>query len=320
MILKVNIKKTFTIIDLFPKRSWISICCILLSIYIQGQPFPVIITIAVSPPFSSKIDYYISQPNKIMATFLNTSMEPVDVYVKGSIQSEGGINVYTDPDFRMTPQLTLLPGLPYNLNRFNLEQVFDADHLNCQGITFNELVYRNGLPEDYYTICLQAFDYETREPLSAENPQGCSNSFLVLDLEPPIVLSPLNGTVFEPVIPQNFIFMWTRPPGSPDNTQFSVKMVEVLPYDRDMNDAMKSASHPVFFETTVNVTSCLLGPDNPTLTEGKTYAWMVIAIDPSGQAVFRNNGESEVNSFIYEAPDTIPAFLPDSTNVSTEQK
>jgi len=182
------------------------------------------------------------------------------------------------------------------------------------------VLYRGGLPEDYYTICLQAFDYETGEPLSAESPQGCSNAFLVLDLEPPIALSPVDGTEFEPVTPQNFVFVWTRPPGSPDNTEFNVKIVEVLPSDRNINDAMKSASHPVFFETTVSVTSCLLGPAEPTLTEGKSYAWMVTAIDPSGQAVFRNNGESEVISFKYMIPDTIPALPPDSINVSTERK
>jgi TANFOR domain-containing protein len=305
--------------------SWIK-CLISFSIVLlfftiaHAQPYTVSVTLAVSPPYTSKIDDYISQPNKIMATFINTSLEPVDVYVHGSIQSEGGINVYTDPDFRMSPPITLQPGIPYTMNRFNLEQVFDEDHLQCQGITIEEVLYRGGLPEDYYTICLQAFDNETGEPLSAESPQGCSNSFLVLDLEPPIVLSPVDGTEFEPVTPQNFIFVWTRPPGSPDNTQFNVKIVEVMPSDRNINDAVKSASHPVFFETTVSVTSCLLGPDNPTLTEGKTYAWMVTAIDPSGQAAFRNNGESEVSSFFYLAQDTIPSFIPDSTNVSTERK
>jgi hypothetical protein len=39
---------------------------------------------------------------------------------------------------------------------------------------------------------------------------------------------------------------------------------------------------------------------------------MVTAIDPSGQAVFRNNGESEVISFSYIETDTIPAVRQDS--------
>jgi TANFOR domain-containing protein len=298
------------------------VTCIVSNIphFTYGQDYRVQLTLAVTPPYTSKIDDYISQPNKIMATFMNSSFQPVEVYIQGSIQSEGGINVYTDPDFRMSPPLTLLPGLPYNLNRFNLEQVFDASHLVCQGITLNEVIYGNGLPEDYYTICMQAFDYETGEPLSAESPQGCSNSFLVLDLEPPIILSPADGTVFEPVTPQNFIFVWTRPPAAPDNTQFNLKIIEVLPSDRNINDAMRSASHPVFFETTVSVTSCLLGPANPILTEGKSYAWIVTAYDPSGKVVFRNNGMSEVSGFSYMAIDTIPAFRNDSITVGGKDK
>jgi TANFOR domain-containing protein len=282
-----------------------------------GQASTVIASLAVTPPYTSKIDVYISQPNKIMATFLNTTLQPVDVYILGSFKSEGGINVYTDPDFRMSPPLTLFPQVPYNLNRFNLEQVFDEDHLQCQGITIREVLYGNGLPEDYYTICLQAFNYGTGEPLSAESPQGCSNSFLVLDLEAPVVLSPADGTEFEPVMPQNIPFVWTRPPGSPDNTQFDIKIIEVLPSDRNINDAVKSASHPVFFETTVSITSYLLGPADPALTGGKTYACVVTAYDPSGKAVFRNNGMSEVSSFLYLAPDTIPAVTRDSLIIST---
>jgi hypothetical protein len=134
--------------------------------------------------------------------------------------------------------ITLLPGVPYTLNRFNLEQVFDEDHLQCQGITLQEVLYRNGLPEDYYTICLQAFDNENGEPLSAESPLGCSNTFLVLDLEAPVLLSPADGTEFEPATPQNITFVWTSPPGAPENTMFNFKIVEVMPYERNINDAV----------------------------------------------------------------------------------
>lgn len=272
---------------------------ILIVLLTKGQVNNVIITLAVTPPYSSKIDTYISQPNKIMAMLQNTGNRPVDIHLLGSVTSEGDISVYTDPGYRMDPPITLLPGVPYFLNRFNLEQVFDEEHLEAQGINLREVIYGNGLPEDTYTICLQAFDYTTGEPVSEESPQGCSNAFLVLDLEPPVILYPTDGTVIEPSLPQNLNVSWTRPPGSPDNTLFDFRLVEVLPSDRNINDAFQSATHPVFYETTTSVNSALLGPAEPALTEGKTYALQVIAFDPSGQAVFRNNGESEVVSFVY---------------------
>jgi TANFOR domain-containing protein len=264
----------------------------------KAQPYPVMVTVAVTPPYPSKIDTYISQPNKIIATFLNISPEPADIYVLGSIQSESGINVYTDPGFRMSPPLTLLPGVPYTLNRFNLEEVFDEDHLECQGITLQEVINGNGLPEDDYTICLRAYNYQNGEPVSEESPLGCSNRFTVLDLEVPVLLTPPDGSEIEPVSPQNIIFSWTWPPGAPANTTFDLKIIEVLPADRNINDAFQSAAHPVFFETTVSVSSYLFGPSDPLLVEEKTYAWIVTAYDPSGQAVFRNDGESEVMWFV----------------------
>jgi TANFOR domain-containing protein len=234
-----------------------------------------------------------------MATLVNTSTESLDVYIGGLIQSEGGISVFTDPDHKMYPPVTLYPGVPYLLNRFNLEQVFNADHLVVQGITKNEVIYGNGLPEDDYTICLQAFNYDTGEPVSAESPQGCSNMFSVMDLEAPVILQPFTGDTIPPATPQNITFVWTYPPGAPSGIRFNLQLFEVLPGTRDINDAVKTASYPVFFEATVSFASYVLGPADPALVEGKTYAVMVTAFDPKGELAFRNYGNSEVIGFTY---------------------
>jgi hypothetical protein len=65
----------------------------------------------------------------------------------------------------------------------------------------------------------------------------------------------------------------------------------------DLNDAM--FSQPPFFETEVSTNVFLYGPAQPSLVEGKTYAFLVTAFDPMGQMVFRNGGRSEVCSFIW---------------------
>lgn len=276
------------------------ICC---TPVMLGQPYPVIITVAVSPPYTAYIDDYLSQPDKIMASLVNTSGQALEVYIQGKIQGDGGLLVYTDPGFKMSPPITLMPGMPYYLNRYNLEQVFDADHLKYQGISKNEALYGMGLPEDNYTICMQAFDVATGEALSAESPQGCSNSFLVMDLEAPVILSPVDGTEILPVTAQHISFSWTWPPGAPPGIQFLLSIVEVQPSDRNINDAFQSAVKPVFFEVTVNFAEYMLGPADPSLTEGKAYACRVTAFDPSGKLVFRNQGRSEVISFIYKNPE-----------------
>jgi TANFOR domain-containing protein len=270
----------------------------------SAQPYPVTVTIAVAPPYTSKIDDYISQPNKVMATFINTSSMARQVYVRGVITGEGGIRVMTDPAWKPSQPLTLQPGIPFRMNRYNIEQVFNADHLLYQGISKNEILYGNGLPEGDYTICMQAFDFGTNQSLSAEEPLGCSAIFKVSDLEPPVVIRPDCGDTIFVSTPQNLLINWTRPPNCPINTQFNIKVIEVLPGDRNINDAMRSAIHPVFFEKTINVSSYVYSAADPALVPGKKYAFAITAIDPAGKANFRNKGMSEVCWFVYRNKST----------------
>ena len=285
----------------------ISLLLMLISIPGKSQPYPVNITVVVLPSYTSKVNDYISQPNKIMVTLINTSPKDVFLYLQGSFTGEGGINVYTDPGFKMPQPIHLMPKGLFTLSQGNIKQVFDMNHVVFENITKNELIYGNGLPEGDYTICLRAFDYETNQPVSSED-QGCSPTFTVTDVEPPIVLQPVCDQEVIPKTPQNVIFTWTRPPGTPVTTKYDLKIIEVLPSDRNINDAIKSAVHPVFFESTLLVNSCLLGPADPQLVEGKKYAFTVTVIDPLNKTSYRNHGMSEVCSFIYRNPDFSPSL------------
>ena len=270
-----------------------------------SQAYPVIVTVTVTPPYTTKVNDYISQPNKIMATLLNTSGSSIEANIQGVITGEGGIRIYTDPDFRMSHPLTLYPGIPYYLNPVELQEIYDANYLEYEGISENDLIYGNGLPEGFWQICLTAFNYDTGERISGEEPQGCSNTFFIADIEPPVVQFPLPGQEVTAGSPQYLVFSWTWPPGAPANTGFTLKIIEVLPGVRDINDAFNSAAYPVFFEKNLNGTSYLYGPADPMLVTGKTYAFTITAFDPNGQLSFRNNGMSEVSSFYYMAGDSI---------------
>lgn len=265
------------------------------------QPYPVVISITVAPPYPVKINEYIYQPNKVIATLLYTGGGNIDINLYGSISSEDGIRIFTDPEARLSQPISLTSGIPYNLTTSELEEIYDVDYLEYEGITEHDLIYGNGLPEGYWQLCMQATDYDTGEPLSAEEPQGCSNIFFVADLEPPVVVNPYPGQEIVASVPQNLVFSCTWPPGAPPNTSFILKIIEVLPGDRDINDAFQTADYPVFFEKTMNATNYLYGPADPSLIPGKTYALTFTAFDPEGKLVFRNNGESEVSSFIYKA-------------------
>ena len=159
-------------------RRIILFCCFLVTAgQLLGQSlYPVTISLMVQPPYSPHISDYTSQPGKIMATLTNTSPNggSVQVYLLGSITSSGGINIFTDPAYKMPEPLTLFAGQPYMLNQFNIEQVFSESHLVFNGITKQEVINGNGLPEDEYQICIRAYEYNSGQPVSDENPLGCA--------------------------------------------------------------------------------------------------------------------------------------------------
>ena len=282
------------------KQAFFGVLMLLASTAI-GQSNSVRITIAVTPPYSTRISDYTSQPNKIIATVQSLAPDrTLRVYLSGSISSDGGVSISTRPGHKPAQPILLRPGVPVMLNMNNIGDIFNENNLVYGGITREEIIYGNGLPEDSYVICFQAFDYATNQPLSEEEPMGCSAPFSVTSIEPPVILQPLCQDTLRALQPQNVLMSWTRPVGAPVNIQYRLLMIEVLPSDMDINAAMNSASHPVFYETTIMANAFVYGPAQPALVEGKTYAFQVTAIDPSGRASFRNGGTSEVCSFTWK--------------------
>lgn len=264
----------------------------------SGQ-YQVTVSISVSPPYTAYINDYIAQPRKIAATLINTSKDVQTVYVTGSFSGDNGVSIFSEPGYKMPSPIELNPGKPYRLNLDNIEQVFSTSHLIFRGISKDKLLSGGSLPEGEYTICLRVFDYQSGKPASAEDPQGCSNPFTISDIEPPVIMQPECGEPVKAITPQNVVFSWSKPPGSPANTQYILKVVDVQPEGLNINDAVQSAMYPLFFEKTLNATTYLMGPADPTMVTGRTYAFYVTAVDPSKKLAFRNKGMSEVCSLVY---------------------
>jgi len=263
------------------------------------------ISIAVSPPYSTKISDYTATPNKIMATLTNISPDGaiLSVYLAGSFISDGGIEIRTQKGFRPNAPIVLMPGIPYFVTRQNLENIFDPDKLDYKGITKHEIVRGNGLPEDNYVICLQAFEYHNHQKLSDDEPLGCSGMFAVSRVEPPVIINPICEAEINSTNPQNIMFSWTRPSGAPINIQYLFRLVEVIPGSRDPNNAFHTSGKPYFFEFTTSSNALIYGPGQPALVPGKIYAFSVTAVDPMGRTSFSNFGTSEVCSFTYSKND-----------------
>ncbi|WP_170061791.1 hypothetical protein [Hymenobacter chitinivorans] len=260
------------------------------------------VTVLVLPPYSTHLSDYVDQPNRLVVTLTNLTRTPVSLQLAGTLTGDNGVRVQTSAQAR-SPRPVQLTGLQTRqLDRDELGQLFDENQLTYSGVTVQQMVRGNGLPEGSYTLCVRALDYATLQPRSAENPLGCSRSFLLRSLEPPIIVRPAAEEIVKTQSPQNILFTWTRPAGAPISTEYELRIVEMSDPKRNPNDAFLAGTTPALFERTVSpATTLLYGPADPALIPGRRYAFAVTARDPQGRAVFRNNGRSEVSTFVYGA-------------------
>jgi TANFOR domain-containing protein len=270
------------------------------------------VTVNVTPPYSTKLSDYSSNPSKVLATLLNVTpdQQPLQVYLRGEITSDGGIRIFTRPGYKPAIPITLMPGSVYIVNQNNLGLMFNAEQLVYQGITQQDIVYGNGLPEDVYTLCIRVYDFATDMPLSDEAPSGCSAPFAVVSLEPPVILQPFCHDSVTLLSPQNLIFTWTRPAGTPMSVRYRFRMVEMNMSGQDPAEAMHSAPSPWFYETVISTNLLIYSAAQPMLVPGKSYTFTVQVFDPLGQLKFRNEGISEVCSFTCRIPSGPTILIP----------
>jgi TANFOR domain-containing protein len=298
--------KSFMMKHLHHNRTlFLIIIVMMMRIHVSGQSGPGLVDIRISifPPYPSRISEYASRPQQVLILVHNLSNVPEDIQLRGSITGDNGIVLRVNPQYRSPGPIHLNPGEIRNLNASDITQLFDYSQLIFSGITKDQVVRGNGLPEGNYQVCVQAFNYNTNQPVSQTEPSGCSNVFPISNVEPPYIITPFNDQPVSAQTTQNFVITWSTPAGSPPSTQYTVEIVENFD-NRNPNDAINSAVNPVFFKQTVTATNLLLyGPAMPALTPGRRYALMVVAKDPFNAVTFRNGGRSEVIGFTYGNPD-----------------
>jgi hypothetical protein len=250
--------------------------------------------------FPTKLYQFSNIPGLVQIILINHATSSRTFFLDGTLTGDNGVKVVTAKGYQPS-SITLASLETKTLNAIEAGNLFNP----------NKLVYVSGstdikpsvfgdqaLPEGTYQVCIRAYDAATRTALSEEEPIGCSNIFTVAVLEPPVILSPVDEDSLSASGMQNIPFRWTTPPGAPPSTEYTIRLVEMFG-DQNPNNAIQSTSVP-FFETTVRGTPILLySMQYPRLKEGRSYAMMVTAKDPSNAATFRNNGRSEVIAFAY---------------------
>ncbi|MEO7049736.1 MAG: hypothetical protein ABI091_30815, partial [Ferruginibacter sp.] len=264
---------------------------------VQAQD--VSITVNVLPPYQLNFTDYRSRPNQLLIVLTNRTSNNLNLQLSGSIEGDNGVRLNTIPGTRSNQPVRLGALETRSLSVIEIENLFDINQIQFQGIS-QQSIARNGiLPEGNYTLCVFAQDYRTLAPLSAANPSGCSNIFPINSLEAPVILKPFDEEEVSPIKPQNIVFTWTTPPNTPPGAYYIFNLVELLNDKQSPGAAIQTKTGINSFETKVYGNALLFGPDQFPLTNNKRYAVQVTVVDPLGKSLYRNNGKSEVIVFNY---------------------
>lgn len=268
----------------------------LAAVVLHAQGEPIMVTVVALPPYSPDLTIWESNPDKVLIQLRNTTSESYQVRLSGFAENtDGSVRIVTKDDFPRN-RITVGPNATVSLNLRDF-QIFSAEAVSFSGTDGNLVARTKRLPEGSYRICVRALEYDSRVPLSPQDPAGCA-SFLIRFVEEPRPLLPACGTNVRQLKPQLVNFQWSVPAGAPGNVQYQFEMAEVSS-GRDPNDALFSKTSPVLFSRRVNAPLLTYGPAEPALEPGKKYAWRIRAIDPANNVVFRNDGYSAVCSFVY---------------------
>jgi len=264
----------------------------------------VTVTLQLQAPYSHRLNDYLDF-NFVIVTLVNNTNQDQLVKLKGSIEGDNDILITTDVNYN--------PALPIELRPFQTKQIFntsgaleflDQDNIIVEiSPDLEGYMYRTGLlPEGNYTICLQALDFNTDEPLSLDEPAGCSYIPLQYAQAPELILPDCD----QGEVQEHPIFTWTPVPLSIANAQvaYDLYIVEPSPLidNLDPNLIMQGAistGFGIFYKAeNLNTNSFTYPVSAPPFVSGKKYYWAVQAKDLSSQVTIINLGISEACSFI----------------------
>ena len=271
------------------------------------------VSINILPPYSPYYSDY-AGPNaaKVMLTLQNLSGTPQVLKLTGKLQGDNGVTISTRNNYVPLQRIVLGPHEVRQMNGTSLKDIFDLNNLNVLGIDKVKLAMSSRIPEGNYSFCIQAADYATGTLLSATAPLGCTQINITYP-DAPILINPAPMSQVTATTPQVIVFNWMNAGAVPLGTQYTIQLAEMPDVAKDPNQVLNATALPMLSQT-VSSLSYLYSLSNLGLTPGKKYAWRVIASDPTGKTLFKNNGISGASYFIYGDNDPA-AFAGVSKNI-----
>ena len=270
-----------------------------------AQTYPVQVVPMLTPPYSSKIaDYANPMANRVQLQLITTDLSVQNRSVQLYVEIKGnGLTAASTPVLSGISPLRINGGEILRLTNAELASYFQLR--NLEGITSQQ--YTSALPDGMYSFCFRVKDVLSGRWLSQSH---CAIAYLMLN-DPPILNIPSDNEQVAVTDFQNIIFSWTPRQINATNVTYSFELREILDPTLDPRFAFE-VSRRILKEDDLRMTTFVYDVSKPNLIPGRRYAWRVRAISTGGLAensVFKNNGYSEVHSFVYAVNCGKPLFL-----------
>lgn len=263
-----------------------------------GQPVQV--NVALAPPYPVHLEDYAQMRGQIIVTLVNTSQTFLQLRLVPSVRGQNGITATLKPGYRPSTPLTLGPLETKVLTGAQLQALnmgLSLQNLDIQGVSVQQIIRTETLPEGLYDFCIRAYDFSSDTRLSQEGP-GCA-PFNVTWYDPPVIIQPADAAQVQALNPQFLNIGWT-PAGLGGVTRYRLLMMDMTANGlANPNDAFDQGFPPFFQKEYLITLGYPLTTAEPPLIAGHKYALRVQAYDPQGNLKFKNEGRSAVTTFVY---------------------
>lgn len=274
---------------------------VLWSFFGSAQNFPVSAFVQLIPPSSTVITNY-SDPAytrfQVVLTLNDLTVPSYEIDLALSIESPS--NTYrTNPNLTTLPSFTLTPGVPTILTGSDLASFFELNNLiDPQGGVPN-FGQTQELEEGLTSFCIQVFNHNGGEALSANS---CGMTVLSF-LQPPMLNSPMCDEVVTPQDPQNIIFSWNplhlgAIAAGFEQTEYTLEIFQV-PENTDPFVALNNPGLLIESIQILDESTYMYSILNSILVEGNQYVWRVKTDIVNGEGSFENDGYSQHCTFTY---------------------
>ncbi len=260
----------------------------------------VTVNLNIIPPYSPYYrDYTSGTSNKVLVTLLYSnavSGDPIQIFLSGSIRKDdNSILLALKEGYRPGMPITLVPNVPQTLTGAQLRNMFGngtTNDLIVNGITTQEIITNQALPEGGYQFCAKAMDYSKGTPLG----ESCRSMFIAHG-EPPQIVTPLNNGFEIAKTPQFVMIRWTPVTPFIQGLTYRLRVVK-LPEGVSAIDAITYSTQVVLEKSNIQATEFPLDLSSGIqLDTGAVYVVQVTGV--TQYAYIKNFGKSEPVLFRY---------------------